>query len=105
MKLEENRVELSIREGIEDFGFPSDIGEFGNKVIAAHEFVQDFQLNKKLLFSIRGEEITDQEIHGWHEAEKYLDELDWLAARERVCFLRDADGRRYAEDPYNRPEW
>lgn len=100
MKVEETRVELSIKEAIDDFGFPKDIGEFGNKVITSHEFIHDFWLKQKFLFSVRGEEITDEEIQGWHERGKYLDELDWVAARKRVCILRDADGRRCAEDPY-----
>jgi hypothetical protein len=82
MKVQETSVELTIKEGIENYGFPKDIGEFGNKIITSHEFIQDFELKQKFLFSIRGEEITDEEIQGWHEREKYLDELDWNAARE-----------------------
>lgn len=105
MKVQETRVELSIKEAIDDFGFPKDIGEFGSKVITSHEFIHDHHLKQKFLFSLRGEEITDEEIQGWWEKEKYLDELDWNAARRRVCILYDEDGRRCAEDPYNRPEW
>lgn len=101
MKIKETSVELSIEEGINDFGFPKDIGKFGNKIITSHEFIQDFELKQKFLFSIRGDEITDEEIQGWHERQRYLDQLDWKAARRRVCILSDSDGRRCAEDPFD----
>lgn len=100
MEIKENRVELSIEEGINDFGFPKDIGRFGNKIITTQEFIQDFESNQKFLFSIRGKEITDEEIQGWQEREKYLDNLNWESVRRKVCILTDRDGRRDVNDPY-----
>lgn len=42
MKIKETSVELSIEEGINDFGFPKDIGKFGNKIITSHEIYSGF---------------------------------------------------------------
>ncbi len=87
MKIDLTRIELTIDEAINEFGFPSDIGKFGNKVICSHEFVMDFNLYFSSIYKIRSSpEFSADELQGYADMEKYLDELDMNAARARVEF-------------------